>query len=79
MKAELGQLGVPASPEKRDGEEAAWEAELQQELRDLELQGIDLEEEEGEGGGGGIPGGSEEAWEAELQEMLDMHSEPAKD
>ena len=77
MRAELGQLGVPASPEKTDGEEAAWEAELQQELRDLELQGIDLEE--GEGGREGVPVGSEEAWEAELQEMLDMHSEPAKD
>ena len=76
MRAELGQLGVPASPEKRDGEEAAWEAELQQELRDLD---IDLEGGEGEGGGEVIPGGSEEAWEAELQEMLDMHSETAKD
>ena len=76
MRAELGQLGMPSSPEK--GEEAEWEAELQRELKDLELQGIELEGQEGEGGGGGTAGGSQE-WEAELQEMLDMHSEPAKD
>jgi len=77
VRAELGQLGVPSSPEKK-GEEAEWEAELQRELKDLELQGIELEGQDGEGSGEGTAGGSEE-WEAELQEMLDMHSEPTKD
>ena len=37
MKAELGQLGVASSPERK-GEESRWEAELQAELQDLELQ-----------------------------------------
>ena len=38
MKAELGQLGVASSPERKLGEESQWEAELQAELQDLELQ-----------------------------------------
>ena len=74
MKAELGQLGVPASPDKKAGE-SQWEADLQAELHDLELQGI---EAEGDGGGGG-GSQNDEAWEAELEQMLDLHSEPVQD
>ena len=51
-----------------------WEAELQAELCELELQGLELGLE-GEGGAGE----EEEAWEAELQQMLDMHSEQKQD
>ena len=61
MRAELGQLGVPVSPEKTDGEEAAWEAELQQELSYRELIWREEREVERE-----PLGGSEEAWEAGL-------------
>ena len=59
-----------------------WEAELQAELRELELQGLELGlEGEGEGPGLGEGGAEEEeeAWEAELQQMLDSHSEQKQD
>ena len=51
-----------------------WEVELQAELRELELQGLELGLE-----GEGDAGEEEEAWEAELQQMLDMHSEQKQD
>lgn len=63
---------MPSSPDK--GKE--WEAELQAELRDLELQGISLGEGEGEGVGSQE---ESETWEEELQQMLDLHSDPTKD
>lgn len=69
VKVELGQLGMASSPEKGDGGEGGmhqWEADLQAELRDLDIQGLE------EGGGEGV---EDEAWEAELEQMLDMHSE----
>lgn len=75
VQAELGQLGV-SSREKEEGvkegeESNVWEEQLQQELQDMELEGLSGM---GEGGGGGEEVDTE-AWEAELQEMLDMHSQ----
>ncbi len=80
MKAELGQLGVASSPGTEEGGEGGgvqqWEDDLQAELRELDIQGLEVGEGEG---GGGEGAGEDEAWEAELEQMLDMHSEHTED
>lgn len=56
--------------EEGEGDSTVWEEQLQQELQDMELEGLS-----GTGEGRGGEEVDTEAWEAELQEMLDMHSQ----